>query len=137
MDQIFQQLHNGSYHDKEPPKVPRYQIYSAHDYNLVHFLKQLVPEFDYDYIKYASVFTIEMRVNHNCWQARTFVRNFDQCIKVRMAFNNKYLDPKTKDLIPYQSDTPAKEPPIKCNLLKTTYCLPPKDGEPTEADEDA
>ena len=56
------------------PTIPRYQIYSAHDTQIAHILYQIFPEWlDWDYVRYASYFTIELRVNHNCFNAITMV----------------------------------------------------------------
>lgn len=75
-------------------QIPRYQIYSAHDTQIANILYHIFPELDWDYVRYASYFTMELRVNHNCFDAITYVRNFDTCFKVRLMFNGKYMNLK-------------------------------------------
>jgi len=88
--------------------IPRYEIYSAHDTQIAHILYHIFPEWDWDYVRYASVFTIELRVNHNCFNAITYVRNFDTCFKIRMMFNGKYMDLKRRTVF---EDSAVKEEP--------------------------
>merc|ERR1739848_325083 len=74
---------------------------------------------------YASVFTLELRLNHNCYDALTFVRNFDQCFKVRIMFNGHYMDLRHETVF---KDSVQGEFPDPNYKVGGENALPIKDG---------
>ena len=63
--------------DNQPVTMPRYQIYSAHDTQIVLLLTQLIPKWDWAYIQYASMYTFELRLDNQCFMKVATDESFD------------------------------------------------------------
>jgi hypothetical protein len=67
----------------------KYMLYSGHDQQIANMLDFLLPDFKFDGIKYASVITMELRVDHRCI-GNGFYK--PSCYKVRMNYNGNYIN---------------------------------------------
>lgn len=64
-------------------------LYSGHDQQIANMLTYLLPKYEFNGIPYASIITIELRVDHRCI-GNGFYK--PSCYRVRMNYNGNYID---------------------------------------------
>ena len=54
-------------------------------------LDYMLPKFKYDYIKYASIFTFELRQDNECMKSVVFNPQ-GNCMNIRIKYNGQFVD---------------------------------------------
>ena len=71
-------------------------------------LDYLMPEFVYDYVPYASIFTFELRQDNECLNNVVF--NLENCMNIRIKYNGQFVDLSNEKTYPDSAiiDNPSK-----------------------------
>ena len=64
-------------------------LYSGHDQQIANMLDFLLPDYEFNGVKYASIITMELRVDHRCIGDGFYKAS---CYKVRMSYNGNYVN---------------------------------------------
>ena len=71
-------------------------------------LDYILPEFVYDYVPYASIFTFELRRDNQCMNNVVF--NLENCMNIRIKYNGQFVDLNSQKMYPDSAiiDNPSK-----------------------------